>query len=151
MVKNEKSLDYLIAVGMIFSLIYIFSELISFWEKSGSVHIKSDIIKDIHQKRVAMINKTIHRKLLPNTEKLFRYSVKMYWLYRKTFLFDYQYRQTFSVIYAETINRKTEYKHEDGCALSTYINRKTFSVNVLCVQFIWTGFFKQTLKLNFSA
>ena len=87
--------------------------------------------------------------------------MKMYWLYRKTFLFGnenretfffgYQYRKTFSVINAETNNRKTEYKHEDGCALSIYISRKTFSINVLCVQFIWTGFFKQTLKLNFSA
>ena len=51
----------------------------------------------------------IPRKLLPNTEKLFRYSVKLFCLYRKTFFFGYQYRKTFSVIYAETINRKTEY------------------------------------------
>ncbi len=59
----------------------------------------------------------ITRKLLPNTEKLFRYSVKMNWLYRITFLFDYQYRITFffgiqyrksfSVIYADTANRKS--------------------------------------------
>ena len=58
----------------------------------------------------------ITRKLLPNSEKLFRYSVKMYWLYRKTFFFGFQYRKTFffgiqyrktfSVIYAEQNTEK---------------------------------------------
>jgi len=71
-------------------------------------------------------------KLLPNTEKVFRYSVKMYWLYRKTFLFGYQYRKSLSVIYADTANRKSfsviyadtemlteiEYTYDDGLALS---------------------------------
>ncbi len=76
----------------------------------------------------------IPRKLLPNTEKLFRYSVKMYWLYRKTFLFRYQYRmtfifgiqyrKTFSVIYADTANRKRVYTHDEGCPLS--ITEKLF-------------------------
>jgi hypothetical protein len=50
-----------------------------------------------------MFIKKFNRKLLSNTEKLFRYSVKMYWLYRKTFFFGYQYRKTFSVIYAEQV------------------------------------------------
>jgi hypothetical protein len=40
-----------------------------------------------------------------------------------------EYRKTFSVIYAETINRKIEYTHEEGCTLS--ITEKTFLVNVL--------------------
>jgi hypothetical protein len=58
-------------------------------------------------KKVDKYEIKITRKLLPNSEKLFRYSVKMYWLYRKTFFFGFQYRKTFSVIYAESINRKT--------------------------------------------
>ncbi len=75
----------------------------------------------------------IPRKLLPNTEKLFRYSVKMYWPYRKTFFFGYQYRKTFffgiqyrktfSVIYADTANRKTF-----SVIYADTANRKTFSV-----------------------
>ena len=32
----------------------------------------------------------------------------MYWLYRKTLFFGYQYRKTFSVIYAEPNNQKFE-------------------------------------------
>ena len=65
----------------------------------------------------------IPRKLLPNTEKLFRYSVKMYWLYRKTFFFGIQYRKTFSVIYADTANRKTF-----SVIYADTANRKSFSV-----------------------
>ncbi len=65
---------------------------------------------------------TITRRLLPNTEKLFRYSVKMNWLYRITFLFGYQYRITFSVIYADTANRKTF-----SVIYADTANRKSFS------------------------
>jgi hypothetical protein len=32
---------------------------------------------------------------LPNTEKRFRYSVKLVCLFRKTFIFGYQYRKSF--------------------------------------------------------
>jgi hypothetical protein len=80
---------------------------------------------------------SIRRKLLPNTEKLFRYSVKMNWLYRKTFLFGYQYRITFSVIYADTGNRKRVYA---WWRVPFKYNRKTFSVNALCIM-QWTHVF----------
>ena len=94
-----------------------------------------------------MIFMKIRRKLLPNTEKVFRYSVKMHWLYRKTFLFGYQYRITFffgiqyrksfSVIYADTANRKRVYA---WWRVPFKYNRKTFSVNELCVHWCYLNY-----------
>jgi hypothetical protein len=53
----------------------------------SSMHISRDLSCQLLDFVQNLIKKIITRKLLPNTEKLFRYSVKMYWLYRKTFFF----------------------------------------------------------------
>ena len=68
-----------------------------------SSHLYSETLNSL---KYADRAQKIPRKLLPNTEKLFRYSVKLFCLYRKTFFFGYQYRKTFSVIYAETNTEK---------------------------------------------